>query len=81
MPKAVRFNGYGGIDVLRVVEVERPVPRPGQVLIRVKAAGVNPGESSIREGLLHQRGARLEVHVLPPQAQQFALAHSSVDGG
>ncbi|GLZ09490.1 NADPH:quinone reductase [Actinomadura sp. NBRC 104412] len=55
MPKAVRFNGYGGIDVLRVVEVERPVPRPGQVLIRVKAAGINPGESSIREGLLHQR--------------------------
>jgi NADPH:quinone reductase-like Zn-dependent oxidoreductase len=55
MPKAVRFSEYGGIDVLRVVEVERPVPGPGQVLVRVKAAGINPGEASIRKGLLRDR--------------------------
>lgn len=53
MPKAVRYDGYGGIDVLRVVEVGRPVPGPGQVLVGVKAAGVNPGEASIRKGDLH----------------------------
>lgn len=51
MPKAVRFNQYGGIDVLQVVDVERPAPRPGQVLVNVKAAGINPGEASIRKGL------------------------------
>ncbi len=50
MPKAVRYDEYGGIDVLRVVEVDRPVPSPGQVLVRVKAAGINPGEAAIREG-------------------------------
>jgi NADPH:quinone reductase-like Zn-dependent oxidoreductase len=53
MSKAVRFNEYGGTDVLQVVDVPDPVPGPGEVLVRVKAAGVNPGEASIREGLLH----------------------------
>ena len=37
MPKAVRYDEFGGIDVLRVEEVERPVPGDGQVLVRVKA--------------------------------------------
>jgi NADPH:quinone reductase-like Zn-dependent oxidoreductase len=55
MPKAVRFEEYGGVDVLKVVDVPRPVPGPGQVLIQVKAAGINPGEAKIREGLLHSR--------------------------
>ena len=50
--KAVRFDAYGPVDVLQVVEVPRPVPGPGQVLVQVKAAGINPGEAKIREGLL-----------------------------
>jgi NADPH:quinone reductase-like Zn-dependent oxidoreductase len=49
----VRFDHYGGPDVLEVVEVDRPVPGPGQVLVRVKAAGINLGEAKIREGLMH----------------------------
>ncbi len=52
MPRAVRFDRYGDIDVLNVVEVERPVPGPSEALVRVKAAGINPGEASIRKGLL-----------------------------
>jgi NADPH:quinone reductase-like Zn-dependent oxidoreductase len=55
MPRAVRFDEYGGIDVLQVVDVERPVPGPGQVLVRVEAAAINPGEAAIRRGLLHER--------------------------
>lgn len=55
MPKAVRFDQYGGVDVLEVREVERPVPGPGQVLVRVKAAAINPGEIAIREGAMHDR--------------------------
>ncbi len=55
MPRAVRFDDYGGIDVLRVAEVDRPVPGPGQVLVRVKAASINPGEAKIRSGALAQR--------------------------
>ena len=55
MPRAVRFDHYGGVEVLEVVEVERPVPGPGRVLVRVKAAGINPGEAAIREGRMHER--------------------------
>jgi NADPH:quinone reductase-like Zn-dependent oxidoreductase len=55
MPKAVRFDQFGGIEVLQVVDVELPVPGPRQVLVKVKAAGINPGEASIRKGLLAQR--------------------------
>jgi NADPH:quinone reductase-like Zn-dependent oxidoreductase len=50
MVKAVRYDGFGGIDVLRVDEVERPVPGDGQILVRVKAAGINPSEAVIRTG-------------------------------
>lgn len=52
MPRAVRFDHYGDIDVLNVVDVERPVPGAGEALVRVKAAGINPGEASIRKGLM-----------------------------
>jgi NADPH:quinone reductase-like Zn-dependent oxidoreductase len=55
MSRAVRFDEYGGIDVLKVVDVADPVPGPGELLVRVRAAGINPGESKIREGLLHER--------------------------
>src|SRR5262245_66068425 len=55
MPKAVRFEDYGGVDVLKVVEVPRPVPGPGQVLGQVKAAGINPGEAKIPGGMRPSR--------------------------
>ena len=55
MPRAVRFDKYGGLDVLQVVDVERPTPGPGKVLVRVKAAGINPGEASIRKGMFADR--------------------------
>jgi NADPH:quinone reductase-like Zn-dependent oxidoreductase len=54
MPKAVRYDEFGGIDVLRVDEVQRPTPGPGQVLVRVKAAGINPSEAAIRTGAVAQ---------------------------
>ena len=50
MPQAVRFDEYGDVDVLRVVEVPRPVPGAGQVLVEVRAAAINPGEAAIRSG-------------------------------
>lgn len=55
MSRAVRFDRYGGVDVLQVVEVPRPVPTAGQALVSVKAAGINPGEAAIREGRMHER--------------------------
>ena len=53
--KAVRFDEYGTIEVLKVVDVPRPVPGAGPVLVQVKAAGINPGEAKIRSGSLHAR--------------------------
>jgi NADPH:quinone reductase-like Zn-dependent oxidoreductase len=50
--RAVRFAEYGDVDVLNVVEVPRPEPGAGQVLVQVKATGINPGEAKIRAGLL-----------------------------
>ena len=47
MPKAVRFEEYGGVNVLKVVDVPRPVPGPGQVPeLGCKAAAVSPGEAA-----------------------------------
>ncbi|MDT5010177.1 MAG: hypothetical protein QOH57_1794 [Mycobacterium sp.] len=54
MPKAVRFDEYGGIDVLAVRDVPRPVPGPGQVLVAVRAAGINISEAKIREGIVRE---------------------------
>ncbi|MFJ2738142.1 NADP-dependent oxidoreductase [Streptomyces sp. NPDC087440] len=40
--RAIGQDSFGGPDVLKVVEVPRPVPGPAEVLVRVRAAGVNP---------------------------------------
>jgi NADPH:quinone reductase-like Zn-dependent oxidoreductase len=53
--QAVRFEQYGDVDVLQVVDVEPPTAGPGEVVVAVKAAGINPGEAAIRKGLLHDR--------------------------
>jgi NADPH:quinone reductase len=53
--KAVRFDQYGDRDVLYIADLEVPQPGPGEVLVEVRAASINPGEASIRKGLLHDR--------------------------
>lgn len=50
--RAVRFDHYGDRDVLHIAEVDMPVPPAGEVVVEVRAAGINPGEASIRLGLL-----------------------------
>jgi NADPH2:quinone reductase len=52
MPKAVQLSSYGGVDRLEIIDVAKPEPEVGDVVVRVIAAGTNPGEISIREGLL-----------------------------
>src|ERR1700687_3399982 len=54
MSKAVRFDDYGGIEVLEVRDVSRPEPGPDQVLVAVRAAGINPSEAKIRAGLVRE---------------------------
>jgi NADPH2:quinone reductase len=53
--RAVRFDGYGDRDVLYVADVAVPEPAADRVVARVVTAAVNPGESAIRSGALHDR--------------------------
>lgn len=52
MPKAVQLLAYGGVDQLNIIDQPTPELKTGDVLVRVVAAGTNPGEMSIREGYL-----------------------------
>ena len=53
--RAVRFDHYGDRDVLYIADVEIPQPSAGEALVEVRAAGINPGEASIRKGYLDDR--------------------------
>ena len=55
--KAIRVHEFGGPEVLRLEDVPEPRPGAGQVLVRVRAAGVNPVDTYIRSG----------VHAVRPQ--------------
>jgi NADPH2:quinone reductase len=49
--KAIRIHEFGGPEVLRLEDVPEPEPAAGQVLVRVRAAGVNPVDTYIRSGV------------------------------
>jgi len=48
--KAIRFHEYGGPEVMKLEEIPRPVPKDDEILIHVRAVGVNPVDWKIREG-------------------------------
>ncbi|MCX5535023.1 NADP-dependent oxidoreductase [Streptomyces sp. NBC_00006] len=48
--KAITLNGYGGPDALRLTDLPDPKVAPGEVLIRVRAAGVNPVDWKLAAG-------------------------------
>ena len=49
--KAVRIERYGNEDILELAEVERPTPGDNELLVKVRAAAVNPVDWKIRDGL------------------------------
>lgn len=53
--RAVRLDRYGDRSVLQVRDVPIPTPGRGDVLVSIRAAGINPGEATIRSGALHDR--------------------------
>ncbi|MDQ2749248.1 MAG: NADP-dependent oxidoreductase [Actinomycetota bacterium] len=52
MPKVFRFTEYGGPETQEFADVPRPTAGPSEILVRVKAAGVNPIDYKIRQGML-----------------------------
>jgi len=50
--KAVRFDEFGGPEVLHVEDVEEPHAGPGQIRVAVRAAGVNPIDWKVRSGMV-----------------------------
>lgn len=48
--KAIQVSSFGGPEVLQVVDLPQPKPSEGQILVKVKAIGINPVETYIRSG-------------------------------
>ncbi|MFI0980672.1 NADP-dependent oxidoreductase [Streptomyces sp. NPDC021093] len=63
--RAVRLHEYGGPEVLREDKVPIPEPGPGEVLVRVHAAGVNPPDWYLRGGLTRVPGEPESTVSLP----------------
>ena len=59
--KAVVIAEYGTNEVVQLTEVEKPVPKSGEVLARVHAAGVNPADWKIRNGAGQLMGMTLPI--------------------
>jgi NADPH:quinone reductase-like Zn-dependent oxidoreductase len=54
--KAIVVNEYGGPEILKYQDVPRPEPKDDEILVRVIAAGVNPIDAYVRQGMLAKRG-------------------------
>jgi NADPH:quinone reductase-like Zn-dependent oxidoreductase len=73
---------FGGPDALAIAERPDPVAGPGQVLIRVRAANVNPTDLSVRDGTVLQRMPDLALPVVPgwDVAGEVVALGDGVDG-
>ncbi|MEU6765758.1 NADP-dependent oxidoreductase [Streptomyces sp. NPDC046853] len=66
--RAIRLHEHGGPGVLRYEEVEVPRPGPGEVLVRVHAAGINPPDWYLRDGMSNlppETRPKFELPVIP----------------
>lgn len=74
--RVAQYSTFGGVDVLELVDVERPDAGPGEVLVEVLSAGVNHIEAYIRQGLFKE-----ELPTRFPQGQGTDFAGLVVQAG
>ena len=63
--RVIEVTAFGGPEALHVVERPDPVAAPGQVLVRVRAANVNPTDLSVRDGSVVRRAPSVTPPVVP----------------
>lgn len=78
--KAWRLHEFGGIQAMRLDEMERPQPGPGEVLVRVRAAAANPFDWYMAEGLLSMFKVRLPAIVGRDGAGEVVAIGAGVTG-
>ena len=78
MPRQVRFDHYGPVDVLQVDEVDKPVPADDQVLVAVRAAGINPFDAKLHSGFFE---SSFSVSFPAPQGTDVAGVVEAVGPG
>ena len=61
--KAIQVSRAGGPEVLELVDLPRPVPGPGEALVRLAAAGVNYVDVYFRSGLYPQDLPLSLIHI------------------
>jgi NADPH:quinone reductase-like Zn-dependent oxidoreductase len=74
--KAVVLQGFGGVEQLRYEDVRKPRLKPGEVLVKVAAAGINPADIKTRRG---QMGVKFTLQ--PRMILGYDLAGEVVDPG
>src|SRR5712692_9147716 len=72
--KAIVYRDYGSPDVLRLEEIEKPVPNDNQVLIRVRAASVNPLDWHYMRGTPYI--GRIEMGLLKPKVTRLGVDYA-----
>jgi NADPH:quinone reductase-like Zn-dependent oxidoreductase len=67
--KAIQFDTFGGPEVLHEVEIDKPTPGAGEVLVQVKRVGVNPFDGKVRAGF-----TKAFMPVTPPYTPGLEIA-------
>ena len=80
--RVIEVTAFGGPEALHVVERTDPVAAPGQVLVRVRAANVNPTDLSVRDGSVVRRAPSVTPPVVPgwDLAGEIAAVGDGVSG-
>ena len=81
--RAVTQDEFGGPEVLRLTELPRPSPGPAEVLVRVRASGVNPTDWKHRAGgRFHRKDADSAIgQRLPPRGEVSGIVHHEHTAG